>query len=127
MTALYQDQKRRGLLRTDLPLQECHGQTKLAYHHPAFSGDEPEAWMKKAFRQDYEANSSSMLRMVETAIRGYEHLAVIEDRDAVAALGWTRKVVTISLDEASIREELGDGGEIDGVSLVAAADVLVIR
>jgi len=82
VTALYQDQKRRGLLRTDLPLQEWHGQTKLAYHHPAFSGDKPEAWMKKAFRQDYEANSSSMLRMVETAIRGYEHLAAIEDRDA---------------------------------------------
>ena len=82
VTALYQDQKQRGLLRTDLPLQEWHGQTKLAYRHPAFSGDEPERWMARAFRQDYETNSSSMLRMVETAIRGYEHLAAIEDRDA---------------------------------------------
>ena len=81
VTALYQDQKARGLLRSDLPLQECHGQTKLAYHHPAFSGDEPETWMKKAFRQDYETNSSSMLRMVETAVRGYEHLSSIENRD----------------------------------------------
>ncbi len=82
VTALYQDQKQRGLLRTDLPLQEWHGQTKLAYHHPAFAGDEPAKWMKRAFRQDYETNSSSMLRMVETAIRGYEHLSSIEDRDA---------------------------------------------
>jgi len=82
VTALYQDQKRRGLLRTDLPLQEWHGQTKLAYHHPSFSGDEPHAWMKRAFRQDYETNSSSMLRMVETAIRGYEHLSSLPNRDA---------------------------------------------
>jgi radical SAM superfamily enzyme YgiQ (UPF0313 family) len=82
VTALYQDQKRRGLLRTDLPLQEWHGQTKLAYHHPAFSGDQPHAWLKRAFRQDYEVNSSSMLRMVETAIRGYEHLSSLPNRDA---------------------------------------------
>jgi len=82
VTALYQDQKRRGLLRTDLPLQYWHGQTDLAYHHPAFSGDEPAKWIKKAFRQDYEINSSSMLRMVETSIRGYEHLASISPRDA---------------------------------------------
>ena len=82
VTTLYQDHQKRGLLRTDLPLQECHGQTKLAYHHPAFTGDEPEAWMKRAFRQDYEINSSSMLRMVDTAIRGYEHLSSLANRDA---------------------------------------------
>jgi len=82
VTALYQDQKRRGLLRTDLPLQYWHGQTDLAYHHPAFTGDEPAKWIKKAFRQDYEINSSSMLRMVETSIRGYEHLSSISHRDA---------------------------------------------
>jgi hypothetical protein len=38
--------------------------------------------MKRAFRQDYETNSSSMLRMVETAIRGYEHLSSLPKRDA---------------------------------------------
>ena len=82
VTALYQDQKRRGLLRTDLPLQYWHGQKDLAYHHPAFTGDEPAKWIKKAFRQDYEVNSSSMLRMVETSIRGYEHLSSVSQRDA---------------------------------------------
>ena len=82
VTALYRDQQKRGLLRTELPLQECHGQTKLAYHHPAFTGDEPEMWMKRAFRQDYEINSSSMLRMVETSIRGYEYFSALPNRDA---------------------------------------------
>jgi len=82
VTALYRDHQRRGLLRDDLPLQEWHGQKHLAYHHPAFPGDEPEAWIRRAFRQDHEVNSSSMLRMVETAVRGWEHLAAIPDRDA---------------------------------------------
>jgi len=82
VTALYRDQQKRGLLRTELPLQEWHGQTKLAYQHPWFPGDEPELWMKRAFRQDYEINSSSMLRMVETSIRGYEHLSSLPNRDA---------------------------------------------
>ena len=81
VTALYRDHKRRGLLRTDLPLQYWHGQTDLAYRHPAFTGDEPARWITEAFRQDYEVNSSSMLRMVETAVRGYEHLSAIPDRD----------------------------------------------
>ena len=82
VTTLYRDHERRGLLRSDLPLQYWHGQTDLAYHHPAFTGDEPKKWIAKAFRQDYEVNSSSMLRMVETSVRGYEHLSAIPDRDS---------------------------------------------
>jgi hypothetical protein len=82
VTALYLDHKRRGLLRTNLPFQEWHGQKRLSYHHPAFPDDEPEKWINRAFRQDYEENSSSMLRMADTAVRGYEHLAAMTDRDA---------------------------------------------
>ncbi len=82
VTALYEDHKRRGLLRMDLPFQEWHGQKRLSYRHPAFNDDESEAWINRAFRQDYEQNSSSMFRMAETAIRGSEHLAEMTSRDA---------------------------------------------
>jgi len=82
VTALYQDHQRRGLLRMDLPFQEWHGQKRLSYYHPAFNDDDPEKWIKRAFRQDYEENSSSMFRMAETAVRGYEHLAAMTGRDA---------------------------------------------
>ena len=82
VTALYRDHQRRGLLRMDLPFQEWHGQKRLSYHHPAFNDDDPEKWINRAFRQDYEENSSSMFRMAETAVRGYEHLAAMTDRDA---------------------------------------------
>jgi len=82
VTALYLDQKRRGLLRMDLPFQEWHGQKRLSFRHPAFTDGDAEEWIHRAFRQDYEANSSSMFRMVETAVRGYEHLARMSERDA---------------------------------------------
>jgi hypothetical protein len=82
VTALYLDHQRRGLLRTDLSFQEWHGQKHLSYHHPAFNDDDSEKWINRAFRQDYEENSSSMFRMAETAVRGFEHLAAMADRDA---------------------------------------------
>jgi hypothetical protein len=92
VTALYLDQQRRGLLRMDLPFQEWHGQKRLSFRHPAFLDDDAERWINHAFRQDYEENSSSMFRMAETAVRGYEHLAGMTDRDACleARLGQCR-------------------------------------
>ncbi len=81
-TALYLDHKKRGLLREDLPYEEWHGQKFLNYRHPEFPGDLPEQFINKAFRQDYEVNSSSMYRVTETAFRGYCHLADMESRDA---------------------------------------------
>ncbi len=82
VTALYRDHQRRGLLRTELPYQEWHGQKRLSFRHPAFTDEDAEMWINRAFRQDYEENSSSMFRMAETAVRGYEHLAELRARDA---------------------------------------------
>ena len=82
VTALYQDHKKRGLLREDLPFEEWHGQKYLAYRHPEFPGNSAEKWLMAAFRKDYEVNSSSMYRVVETVFRGYRHLAGLSRRDA---------------------------------------------
>ena len=82
VTALYQDHKKRGLLREDLPFEEWHGQKYLAYRHPEFPGDSAEKWLMAAFRKDYEVNSSSMYRVVDTVFRGYRHLAGLSRSDA---------------------------------------------
>jgi hypothetical protein len=65
-----------------MPFEEWHGQKKLNYEHPAFPDDEPERWLQEAFDQDYQENSSSMYRMAETSLRGYEHLLSLDDKDA---------------------------------------------
>jgi hypothetical protein len=75
VTELYRDHQRRGLLKTDLPYEDWHGQKALNFNHPRFPGNSPERWIKAAFRQDYEENSSSMYRNVETAFRGAQTLA----------------------------------------------------
>ncbi len=81
VTALYRDHKRRGLLRDDLPMEEWHGQKSLNWNHPAFGHDEPERWLNAAFRQDYEQNSSSMYRVLETTARGLRTLTKRAGRD----------------------------------------------
>ncbi|MFH1463859.1 MAG: cobalamin-dependent protein [Pseudomonadota bacterium] len=85
VTALYRSQKARGLLRDDLPWEEWHGQKELSYRHPAFPGDAPQRWIDAAFRQDYERNGSSMLRVAETAFRGWCHLSSLPRDPLIAA------------------------------------------
>ncbi len=75
VTQLYKDHKARGLLRTELPLMDWHGQKELSYRHPEFPGNEAQRWIDSAFRQEYEANSCSLLRLTKTVLRGYERLA----------------------------------------------------
>jgi hypothetical protein len=81
-TTLYRDMEASGRLDTDLPLEEVHGQKKLNWRHPAFPEDAAEKWLREAFRRDYEANSSSMYRVAETAFRGYAWLRDLPGRDA---------------------------------------------
>ena len=75
VTALYRDHQERGILRNDLPFEEVHGQKEMGYRHPAFPGDSAARWLEAAFRRDYEVNSSSMYRVLETSFRGYQRLA----------------------------------------------------
>jgi hypothetical protein len=82
VTRLYEDHKRRGLLKADLPYEEWHGQNQLNWNHPAFPGTEARRWLDLAFRRDFEANSSSLYRMAETSLRGYRTLAALPSRDA---------------------------------------------
>ena len=78
VTALYKSQKQRGLLRDDLPLEEWHGQKHLSYKHPEFPGDAAERWVERAFAADYQENSSSMYRVVETSYLGWSRLVELE-------------------------------------------------
>ncbi|HEY5998600.1 MAG TPA: cobalamin-dependent protein, partial [bacterium] len=82
VTELYREKQAAGLLREELPYEEWHGQKMLNWRHPHFPADEAERWLRRAFRQEYEENSSSMLRVADTALRGYEALAALEQTDA---------------------------------------------
>jgi hypothetical protein len=82
VTQLYKDHQERGLLKAGLPYEEWHGQNMMNWNHAAFPGGEAKRWLDFAFRRDFEANSSSIYRMTETALRGYRALAAMNSRDA---------------------------------------------
>jgi hypothetical protein len=78
-TGLYQDYDTRGLLRKNVPLEECHGQDKIWFDHPHFTPEESKRILREAFCYDYDTQGSSLLRMCDTTIRGYINLAQYND------------------------------------------------
>lgn len=82
VTALYRRLQRRGLIDEDLPFEEWHGQKVLNWRHPAFGEGEPARWIDHAFAQDFRENSSSMYRVAQTSLWGYERLRALPHRSA---------------------------------------------
>lgn len=70
VTALYEDLKAKGLLDFNLPYEEWHGQHNLNWQHPHFSSEEACRVLGDAFRQEYDRNSASILRLGQTSLRG---------------------------------------------------------
>jgi hypothetical protein len=82
-TGLYLELKEADLLRWDLPFEEWHGQKYLNFRHSRLSGEEAEMWLQFAFDADYQRNGSSMVRLVETAVRGAETIRELARKDHV--------------------------------------------
>lgn len=71
-TALYEDYEKSGKLRKDVPFEEWHGQDKIWFHHEKFTREESSYFLKLAFQIDYERQGPSLLRLADTALRGYK-------------------------------------------------------
>ncbi|MFA6447955.1 MAG: B12-binding domain-containing radical SAM protein [bacterium] len=71
-TQLYLDYKAEGKLREDIPYQEWHGQHRIWFDHPHFTGEETETYLRDAFRKEFETLGPSILRTGETMIRGLD-------------------------------------------------------
>lgn len=73
-TPLYKQYDQQEVLMKDIPFEEWHGQRQIWFKHPHFTPEQSEQILRDAFNQDYNVNGSSLLRMSDTAIRGYEKL-----------------------------------------------------
>ncbi len=69
-TQLYLDYKAQGKLLEDIPYEEWHGQHRIWFKHPNFTGEESETILREAFRKEFEVLGPSILRTGETLIRG---------------------------------------------------------
>jgi radical SAM superfamily enzyme YgiQ (UPF0313 family) len=70
-TALYKEYEADGRLLTEIPFEDWHGQDKIWFSHPHFTREETHDYLKDAFRQDYERQGPSLLRLADTSLRGY--------------------------------------------------------
>ncbi len=74
-TKLYNDLDAKGLLIKEVPYVDWHGQYRIWFRHPVFTPEQTEKILRDAFRYDYDMLGSSIMRITETAIRGYNYLA----------------------------------------------------
>lgn len=72
-TALHDAYAKQGKLRSDLPFEEWHGQNEIWFLHPEFTGAESRKYLQEAFQRDYEHSGASLLRAIDTMLRGYRY------------------------------------------------------
>src|SRR5512137_2064305 len=71
VTAIHDSSLKKGKLRSDVPYEEWHGQNEIWFRHPDFTGEESREYLKAAFTRDYEHAGASLLRAIDTMLRGY--------------------------------------------------------
>ena len=55
----------------------------LNWNHPEFPENSAGQWLNKAFKEEYEQNSCSIYRAIETVYRGYKSLSMRDDLDRI--------------------------------------------
>lgn len=70
-TALYEEYDAAGRILHDVPFLDWHGQDKIWFKHPHFERDETNTYLKDAFEQDYRRQGPSLVRLIDTCLRGY--------------------------------------------------------
>lgn len=86
VTRLYEDYQAKGLIDFDLPFEEWHGQHLLNWRHPHFTREQARRVLQQAFQAEFDRLSASTLRMTDTYVRGYNHLAEVAKTDPWMAL-----------------------------------------
>jgi len=62
----------RMLSEDDCPLPDCHGQDRFNYRHRHIAPGAETEMLLRAFRRDLEVNGPSVVRVVESMLRGYQ-------------------------------------------------------
>lgn len=90
-TKLYDDYEKEGKLIKTIPYQSQHGQKKIWFHHPQFTRDESEDFLRRAFNKDYHRNGASLLRTIKTTLAGHLYCRTHPDERIRARSGDYKK------------------------------------
>ncbi len=69
-TSVYKEYQQKNKILEHIPYEEHHGQKGIWFKHPEFTVRESETYLKNAFKKDFQENGPSILRMVDTYLRG---------------------------------------------------------
>lgn len=72
-TALHDAYTRAGKILEDVPYSEQHGQDQIWFRHPEFTRDSSRRFLQAAFQHDYRQSGASLLRSIDTLLRGYRY------------------------------------------------------
>jgi radical SAM superfamily enzyme YgiQ (UPF0313 family) len=72
-TPLHADYLRSGKMLAEVPYSEQHGQDQIWFRHPEFTRASSRAFLKAAFQRDYGNSGASLLRSIDTMLRGYRY------------------------------------------------------
>jgi hypothetical protein len=72
-TPLYAELTDKGTLRSASEIEEAdvHGQYRFNYDHPHIKKGRETEFLLRAFKQDFEANGPSVMRMMRTVMKGW--------------------------------------------------------
>jgi len=85
-TPLHEKHQQEGNLlpEAQFPFADAHGQYRFNYRHPHFNDGEEGGFLLDAFRQDFEVNGPSMLRLIRVLLNGWQmhtqHPQRVQDR-----------------------------------------------
>jgi len=81
-TPLFEEHKEKGTLVDPgwSDGADLHGQLRFAHRHPHLPAGTEGKWLVHAFDRDFEVNGPSILRMAETALRGWQRYSRDADR-----------------------------------------------
>jgi radical SAM superfamily enzyme YgiQ (UPF0313 family) len=73
-TPLYDAHQRAGTLldETEFASADSHGQYRFSYRHPHIPKGQEEAFLLKAFEQDFKINGPSLARLIRTLLTGWQ-------------------------------------------------------
>lgn len=88
-TPLHERHMREGNLlpESQFPVADAHGQYRFNYRHPHFNNGEEEAFLLDAFRQDFEANGPSLLRLIRVLLNGW-HTRTLHTQRVQKRIEW---------------------------------------
>lgn len=88
-TRLYHDYEASAKLLPleEMPYEARHGQDRIWFKHPAFTGKESAEILRTAFERDYRANGASFIRAIQTAMMGYAYMTSSADPRIQARAG----------------------------------------